>query len=94
MWKFKNLSYKKLSEGAPNVLTGEINESITTSTIKGYIVPVSAEDIAKGFQMGSYKCYCQLPDMPTVGKDMIENYKITSVEFWQGKNIFIVGLIK
>jgi hypothetical protein len=99
MWKYKPLTLVFEGEKTTDYETGQ--ESFTgrvESEAEGFIVPVGAEDVARGFQEGSFACYCRLPWKPTIGTCQImlnkEAYQITKVEHWEDKGLYILELKK
>ncbi len=99
MWKYKPLTLVFEGEKTTDYETGQ--ESFTgrvESEAEGFIVPVGAEDVARGFQEGSFACYCRLPWKPTIGTCQImlnkEVYQITKVEHWEDKGLYILELKK
>jgi hypothetical protein len=99
MWKYKPLTLVFEGEKTTDYETGQ--ESFTgrvESEAEGFIVPAGAEDVARGFQEGSFACYCRLPWKPTIGTCQImlnkEAYQITKVEHWEDKGLYILELKK
>lgn len=99
MWKYKPLTLVFEGEKITDFETGA--ESFTgriESEAEGFIVPVRSEDVARGFQLGSFACYCRLPWKPTIGTCQIvfqkEVYQIVRMEHWEDKGIFILELRK
>jgi hypothetical protein len=99
MWKYKPLTLVFEGEKTTDYETGQ--ESFTgrvESEAEGFIVPAGAEDVARGFQEGSFACYCRLPWKPTIGTCQImlnkEAYQITKVEHWEDKGLYVLELKK
>lgn len=94
-WFFKSMKLTPKSSVTVDADTGEIVESEGTAIDgDGIIVPAGAEDISRGFQIGSYKCYCKFPEKPVVKNYWLDfngtRYEILSPEFWDEKDIQIL----
>lgn len=97
MWKYKDLTLIYEGKKTTNLETGEETyEGRIEESVKGIIVPISAEDTAKGFQIGSFACYCSLPWKPTIGTCFIQHdddiFHITKVEYWEEKDLYVLEI--
>lgn len=99
MWKFESMTLNTPGTKITDPITGETTISGSEQLVaEGIIVPASAKDIDKGFQIGSYKCYCNLPEEPVVGNHTVskdnQTYSIDSFTYWPQKDLYILELRK
>jgi hypothetical protein len=94
-WFFKPMMLVPKTSITYDWETGE--KAVTTGDPiqgSGIIVPVGPEDIERGFQAGTYKCYCQFPGKPVVKNYVLKwqgkEYDILTPEFWDERDIMIL----
>jgi len=99
-WKFYILTHRRIS-GSPsfNIATGALTETKANDTVMGYIVPISPENIAAGFQVGSFTAYVLgITSAPIVATDEIVydgvTYKVKTVQNWVGAGLYVLELIR
>ena len=98
-WKFYELTHRRVV-GSPsfNVSTGAVAETTQDNAVSGYIVPSTPQDISKGFQVGSYKCFAiGVANLPIVKQDKIvcgtTVYTVRNVRDWVGSGLYELELI-